>query len=715
MPGRSLLTVSLALLLSSGGHAAGQAPEQPRVTITSATPSAPLKAPRKAAAPTVMARRAFDVQSWFGRTEPPADLSTGSRGLVILARELTLENRRYTLDTPQLVMVVDRLRVGPNTVIDVSGRRVRAAGGEVVIIARQITCESGGGLQLVSRGGPRRGEGGSIILSAGRVDGAVSAARFRPAEAMRRPARDVAIAPGRPQGTPRPQQPVRPSAPIALAPCISAAVDGGPGGVVTVRDHRPGRRPETTRQTPPGRPGRALSKPLRAAIQDDTFVQTAWSMWALEWVEGLQLEIYQASQVGDHPRLLALLREYAAFDGPVELVTSDMRAQYAGVLGELNEYRRTALPALSVEEVTVQPAALPQTLTVFTEGATLRAFLAPTHALAAQTSIGGRSVLGLIEYQPERSDELAIEVEWELTVDPWAERLAAEHLEKKGQPLDGVFTGWSLDAKPLQELGVRSALATLLPGGRRLRVRFVVDAARANLVFWRLLNSTGLAWTVDWSFREASTSRVVTGTWAGPPLSLIRQRESAVTLRDGALVNDGSSPVTVSYLRNEDGSFVALDPAVRLNAGETIALPEAVNAAAPRSIPPEAVETAFDPERFASDFHVLNAEEVVDRLVIRNNLPTSDPLRGAFDRLRITVTAAIDGDSTTEPSAMGPFELSATGTRGGQISLPVLRLARGARRVTVQGTAYYAHGERTLAPTTFDTLTIAITDDMFRD
>ncbi len=39
----------------------------------------------------------------------------------------------------------------------------------------------------------------------------------------------------------------------------------------------------------------------------------------------------------------------------------------------------------------------------------------------------------------------------------------------------------------------------------------------------------------------------------------------------------------------------------------------------------------------------------------------------------------------------------------------------GARTVTISGRAYYAGGgERTLVPTTFDTLTIAITTEMFR-
>lgn len=112
----------------------------------------------------------------------------------------------------------------------------------------------------------------------------------------------------------------------------------------------------------------------------------------------------------------------------------------------------------------------------------------------------------------------------------------------------------------------------------------------------------------------------------------------------------------------------------------------------PFTVPPEAVEIAFDPERFTSDFHVLNGEEIVDTVVIRNTLPTTDDQRGAFDYLEISIASRIAGASDADTATAGPFRLSATGTRGGEITLPMLRLARGERQVTVSGRAYYAGG-----------------------
>ena len=663
------VAIAAVLALAPSGSVLAQAGAPGGVVITSKS-RIELPPPRRwiAAAPMMPATGGFELQRWFGQNAAPPSLPTAQRPVVVLAGDIKLENRSYPIGAPQLLLVADTLHVGPNATIDLSSRGPRSGGGTIYLIARKIECESGGRLQLVSKGGPMGGSGGRVVI----VPGAGAA-----------------------------------------PPCVAGVVDGGPGGTMEVRDHRTTPTRVTTQVIPNGRPGSVNVSALAGAIQSDPMAQTAWSMWALEWLQTLQLEIYDATRANDNQKVLTLLRSYEGFDVPAGLIAVDMRDRYRQLLGDLNTYRTTALPALLVESLTVRPGGLPQTVTVFTEGASLRASLAPTHALAARESAGGRSVLGLIEYRDDRPDELAIEVEWELTVDPWIERLAAQQLASGGQKLDGVFAGWALEPKPMQELGIRSATGTLLPGGQRLRVRFIVDAQRANLVFWRLLNSAGIPWTVDWRYAEPRSGRVVTGTWAGPPLTLVRQKNPSVTVDGGQLVNGGNSPVVVNYVQAGDGTFVALTPVVRLDAGEKRAL-SLPGGAAPARVPAEAIETAFDPDRFASDFHVLNGEQVVDRVLVTNVLPTSDAERGVFDYLEITVTASVEGDATVAPATTGPFRLSAAGTRGGEISIPFLRLARGARRVSVAGRAHYANGYRTLEPTSFDTLTISITPEMLK-
>lgn len=693
---RRIITAALLAATAAGfaGEQTSAQERRPRVEIRSGFGTEPLPPPPAPA--TFMAATTSDVQRWMDRSDAPGTLASSGRATIVLAGDLRLHNVQYRIEAPVLVLVADKLRIGSNVMIEATGRGRRGAGGTVILLANEIVCEPGGALHVVSNGVVPSGGGGQVLVAG------VS-------------------------------QPATPAG--ALPPCIAATVDGAPqatgevhdhrrgGGARVVRDRRDGQRPPSqptpsveTQTYPAGAAGRVFASPdISAITRSEVLAQTGWSMWAVERLELLRLNIYDASRRGDRQRVVSLFREYEAFNPSSQTVSADMRDRYLAVVGDLQTYRQNAMPPLWVEEVVVRPGGLPQPVTTFTEGSTFRTSLAPTHALASRARIDGRSVLGLIDYRSERPDEIGIEVEWELSVDPWVEQLVAKQLMKKGQRLDGLFSGWVLDAKPMQEMGVRSATATLLPGGRRLRMRLIADAERGNLVFWRLLNSAGLPWSVDWKFTEPGSGRVVTGTWAGPALTLARQRDPQVALEDGHLVNKGPHAVVVNYLRTNDGSFVALNPVMRLAAGERVPVPRAVARVGPSAIPPEAVESAFNPDTFGNDFYVLNGDQVVDRVVVRNLLPTSDDARGAFDRLEITVKADVEGGSAEGTATAGPFVLSAAGTKAAEISLPFLRLARGQRQVAIEGRAYYAGGSyRTLKPTTFDTLSIAITPDMFQ-
>lgn len=719
---KRIITAAMLAAVASGflGEGSSAQERRPLVNITSGfrpEPLPPPPAPATGMRAGMAAAAAYDVQRWMDRSDAPDTLASSRGATIVLAADLRLQNVQYKIDAPVLALVADKLRIGPNAMIDASEWRTGGARGKVIILANEIVCEPGGALRIVANGAGVSSGGGQVLV-AGASQPAASAG--------------------------------------ALPPCIAATVDGAPGrtgevhdhrrsGAAIVRDHRDRRQPQSqppgtmtrilrrgdavtilqpqsqppsvsTQTFPAGAAGRIFaSTDIREVTQGEELARAAWSMWAVERLEMLRFNIYEASRRGDRQGVVSLFREYEAFNPSSQMIGADMRDRYLAVVADLQTYRRNAMPPLWVEELSVRPGGLPQPVTAFTEGATFRTSLAPTHALASRASIGGRSVLGLIDYRSERPDELAIEAEWELSVDPWVEQLAAEQLKKTGRRLEGVFGGWSLEAKPMQEMGVRSATATLLPGGRRLRMRLTADAERANLVFWRLLNSAGLPWSVDWKFTEPGSGRVVTGTWAGPALTLARQRDPQVALEEGHLVNKGPHAVVVNYLRMNDGSFVALNPAMRLAAGERVPVPGDAARVGPSAIPPEAVESAFNLDTFGSDFYVLNGEQVVDRVVVRNLLPTSDDARGAFDRLEITVKADVEGDGAAGIATAGPFVLSAAGTGAAEISIPFLRLARGQRHVAIEGRAYYAGGSyRTLKPTKYDALSIAITPDMFQ-
>jgi len=669
-----MLAAAMLIALAADAAAAAQQPPPPRsrVIIGSRTGARVPPPPRPIARP---APGVYQIASALDETTPPSSLPASDKGVFVLARDLVLGDQQLSVQTPLLIILAETLKISGNAAIDVSARQAAVPGGHVMLLARRITCEGAGRLDIVANGGAPSAPGGALTIT-----GAAS-----------------------------------------LPPCVSHKAAGGPGGSAQVRDHRGVGRGRaggivgpiiSTRELPRGPAGTVhVHRNIESARSNHPAAAEAASAWILARLDYLRLGIYAAASGGDDARVLELFREYASLAPGVRLVAPEKQAEYLEILKDLTAYRTTALAPLFVEDVTVSPGNLPRVVTVFTEGSSLESTLAPTHALAVRAGGAGRPVLGLLDYRNDRPDEVAIEIEWELTVDPWVQHLAAAALPG-GTKLKGVFSGWGLEAKPMEEFGVRSTTATLLPGGRRLRARFVADAASANLVFWRLLNTGGLPWTVDWTYREPKTNRVVTGTWAGPPLSVARQRAPQIEIGGGEIRNTGTSAATVHYVKTADDAFVLLNPPMQIAPGASAA-PAGVTGRF--SVPPEAVEIAFDPERFAADFHVLNGEEIVDKVVIRNMLPATDEQRGAFDRVEITVTSATPGGAEAGAATAGPFTLSATGTRGSEITLPMLRLARGERQITVSGRAYYAGGgERTLVPRTFDTLTIAITAEMFQ-
>lgn len=672
-PFGAVFTIALALA-ADGALTAMQQPPPARsqVIIGSRTGARMPPPPRPMTRP---AGGTFHMEAALDDTQMPSSLPASAKGVFVLARDLVLGDQRLAVQSPLVIILAESLKVSGNAVIDISARQPGVPGGQVMLLARTITCDGAGRLEIIANGGAPSAPGGSLtITGAG-----------------------------------------------AQPPCITHRAAGGPGGVAQVRDHRGRGAPRlSARRLPGGAAGTVhVHRNIESARANNPAAAEAASAWMLARLDYLRLTIYAAASGGDDGKVLALFREYESLAAGVALVAPAARPQYLEIVKDLNTYRTTALAPLFVEDVTVSPGGLPRVVTVFTEGSNLESTLAPTHALAVRAGGGGRSALGVIDYRNDRPDEIAIEIEWELTVDPWIAKLAAAEL-RNGAKLRGVFSGWGLEAKPMQEIGVRSATATLLPGGRRLRARFVADAASANLVFWRLLNTSGLPWTVDWTYREPRTNRVVTGTWAGPPLSVARQRAPQLEVSGGRIRNGGTSAATVHYVRTGDDAFVPLNPPVLIAPGGSVA-PAGVSGGF--SVPAEAVEIAFDPERFAADFHVLNGEEIVDQVVIRNLLPATDEQRGAFDYVEITVTSAMPGgegvagggDAIGGGASIGPLRLSATGTRGAEITLPMLRLTRGARQVTIAGKAYYAGGgERTLVRRTFDTLTIAITPEMFQ-
>ena len=296
-------------------------PRVPRVTIVRpVTPPPPPPPPTAIAARTRMfvASGGYDVQRWFDLSEAPASLQAAPRGTIVLARDLLLSGRQYSLDTPLLVMMAESLRIRGKSTIDVSARAAGKPAGAVMLLARRIMCDAGGSLRIISNGaGPQGDPAGGA--------GGDSPSRRRPAAAAPR---------------------ASPTWPRA-----------GPGSR-TVRDHRGPKVVEYKRSVPGGPPGKARrsptsggrskrmrlrGKPRRSGSSSDSRASRSRS----------------TMPVGPGRRSAAeALPRVRGLDLSPDMVEPTMRKDYQDMLEDLNQYRETAVAPLFVEELTVQPAGL---------------------------------------------------------------------------------------------------------------------------------------------------------------------------------------------------------------------------------------------------------------------------------------------------------------------------------------------------------------------
>ena len=141
-------------------------------------------------------------------------------------------------------------------------------------------------------------------------------------------------------------------------------------------------------------------------------------------------------------------------------------------LGELQEKYQTALWTSSRSLST--PSGVPLQVDLYTEGRELRTRVAPTVGLVRSRVLDGRTVIGLLEFNPEQPDMVRMEFEVELAVDPWLESLLAAELTAEGDEYAGIFSNWILTGQEISELGIRGS--SVKASAESAQVSLTVDA-----------------------------------------------------------------------------------------------------------------------------------------------------------------------------------------------------------------------------------------------
>lgn len=735
------------LIPSIFAQAPAHSPAPHRIELVT-RPKRPPTAPSRG--PQIRAAVLPGLYDWLGEQKIATAL-TARAGVpvTVLADDVTFRDVVYALrGARHLVVVARTLHVEGRGSVDISAEP-NAAGGNVTILAARLRCAPGAALRVTSNGGNSTTPGGigmaggSLVFAVDEIErssapqpmaAAIPRAQSpapRPASpstrrrpqtpppppAPRPPVSPWSTTPRTPLPQPSTTKPVPPPTSIAEAiDCVTFASTGGRGLAKHTTYTEPGGR-QRVRVDPPrhGEPGRVTRFPSRdAAAKTNDDVRAALSHWTVAALRQMQLAILDADATENYVTLGRLFSRYRTFETPTS-VHPKYQGEYASLRAELNRYREDVLPPAFPRELCVTSGGLSQCVHVFTESSPIRQTIAPTHMLSTSLEMNGRSVLGVVQFDRARPEDLTLDTELELTVDPWLQALAMAQAKAEGESLDGMFSGWMVKARPIEEMGIKESQVTVMPGGRRMRVRLVLDGQKAAMVFWKLFSASGIPLTFDWEYRAPKGRSVSSGTWVGPALSLARRTSHTLRVEQGQVKNVGVSPQSIEYVGLDRATFAVLSRAVRIDPGQAVAVDKlGIPAPAPALwIPPQAVVAALDPLDVERTFYVVNGAQFIEQVALTNLLPAHDAESGgALQYVELYLALGVQGPGERDGMQAGPYRLSAAHTTGSEIRLPFLRPGKGAERVLVWGAAFYANGCQTIAPTTFDSWIVKITPSM---
>jgi hypothetical protein len=441
----------------------------------------------------------------------------------------------------------------------------------------------------------------------------------------------------------------------------------------------------------------------------------AASEWLIRMMEHLQTSIINSARRNKLREIFDMFHKYHSL--PVFRIVPELNSAYAQAATNLYALRGALVLSLRSRSIMVQElGSIPQPVTVFAEKDSVKNYIAPTTALVNQNTVAGKQSLGLIKFDPLYPEQITLHFTVQLTVDPWLAQLASRELQRSDEEYIGMFTNWDLTARPIQAEGVKSSQIDVV--GNQLWCRLILDSNRSSLAFFQLTKGIGLPLIFDWVYRGDKNLKSELG---GIRLSLARRSKPELTVgTDGKLTNNERTRITVEYVQVANDIFLALTPALTIQAGETasLPLPKGTNLSQV-SIPAEAVVySGMDPEHYQDDFYTLDSNETVEWKTLTNLLPSTFMLPGTFQEERLlyietSLIYAIGEGPHTKEVVIGPINLSPSPAVGSEIKLGLVKSTESNVKVRVSGKAFYTNGTRlTLTETITDDLAIKITDVM---
>jgi hypothetical protein len=440
----------------------------------------------------------------------------------------------------------------------------------------------------------------------------------------------------------------------------------------------------------PGRTGASTTIGALVDLTDFVPIEHLWQ-WNFGMLQALEKNVHDAVRRNDQRAIVENFQRYKNL--PALPIPSDKITPQSEILERMNTLRTTVVPPLWFNEIVIQPPGLPnQRQLVLTDGKNVLNRMAPTSALLQPLSTNGQQRWGILQIDPANAEKSTIVLSAKLSVDPYIESLVKAELAKNTQNLDGMFSGWTLNAKLDPIVGLDAVLSHVTISGDTLEASIVVNNASSNLFLWRLGTSPGIHLTVSWEYVD-DTGRKATGP-SFPLFLSLNKRGSALVIDSTArtMTNRGGSPLLLNYLVRSDQSILLLSPPVRVDAGASQPVPTTVADATKISVPAEAVEYLEAPSSIYDLFEVNADVSILKTVVVTNLLPAfDDELREGLRYLEVYVETW-DTASKKEKLLRGPFRLSSAGTVGADVKFDLLKFPGRTMVTRLYGNAYYDQG-----------------------
>lgn len=425
-------------------------------------------------------------------------------------------------------------------------------------------------------------------------------------------------------------------------------------------------------------------------LPDFVPIEHLWH-WNYGMLQVLEKNVHDAVRRNDQRAIVENFQRYKNL--PALPVPSDKITPQSEILGRMNTLRTSVVPPLWFNEVLIQQAGLPnQSQLVLTDGKDVLNRMAPTSALLQPLSTRGQQRWGVLQIDPANADKSTIVLSAKLSIDPYIESLVRAELAKNTQSLDGMFSGWTLNAKLDPIFGLNAALSNVSINGDSLEASIVVSNASSNLLLWRLGTSPGVRLAVSWDYVD-DTGRKATGP-SFPLFLSLNKRGNSLVIDSAArtMTNRSGSPVLLNYLVRDDKSVLLLSPPLRFNAGASEPVPAALADATKFTVPAEALEHLEAPSSLYDLFEVNADASLLKSVVVTNLLPAfDDDLREGLRYLEVYVETW-DTASKEEKQLRGPFRLSAAGTVGAEAKFDLLKFPGRTMVTRVYGNAIYDQG-----------------------